>query len=74
MKGAQVSVEKYSMVIATYLTFTCCVYKEKIVKNDKLFSFFANTPFNVDPIISELNKIWGKSVERLIMIEQWLLL
>ena len=29
-----VYVDKYSMVIATNLTSMCCVYKEKIVKND----------------------------------------
>ena len=35
MKGVQAYVEKYSMVIATTnLTSNCCVYKEKIVKND----------------------------------------
>ena len=33
-KVVWVYVEKYSMVIATNLTSICCVYKEKIVKND----------------------------------------
>ena len=34
MKGVQADVEKYSMVFATNPTTICCVYKEKIVKND----------------------------------------
>ena len=32
--GVLTYVEKYSMVIATNLTSICCVYEEKIVKND----------------------------------------
>ena len=34
MKGGKSHGEKLSMVIATNLISICCVYKEKIVKND----------------------------------------
>ena len=32
--GIGLDVQKYSMVIAANFTTICCVYKEKIVKND----------------------------------------
>ena len=34
LKGVQAQCDKKELLIATNLTSICCVYKEKIVKND----------------------------------------
>ena len=34
LKGVQAQCDKKALLIATNLTSICCVYKEKIVKND----------------------------------------
>ena len=67
MKGG-IKCDKKALLIASNLTSFCCVYKEKIVKNDNTeersihinsercniypLSFFANTPFNDNPLFT----------------------